>query len=465
MIFQSETQALTEISWDELHQKVASVAVSLREMGVERGDCVAAYMPNIPETAVAFLATASIGAIWSGCSPDFGTNSVIDRFKQIEPKVLFAVNGYTYGGKVFDRQAAVTELQGALPTLKRTVLVPYVTDGADASAFTDTVMWAELLETEGELPFEQVPFEHPLWVVYSSGTTALPKGLVLGHHGILPELVKFLGFHVDLKPGDHFFWFSTTGWVMWNIVMGGLLVGATPVLFDGNPGYPDLDTLWTFAEKAQLKVFGTSAPFIIACMKAGLTPAKDYDLTELKAIGSTGSPLPPKGFQWVYDQIKKDIWPVSTSGGTDICSGFLGGCPLLPVHAGEPQCRCLGVKAYAFDDSGNPLIDQVGELVVTEPMPSITLFVVLKEGEVLDEEMKSKIKGKIRSALSPRHLPDDIRAIEAVPRTLNGKKLEVPVKKVLMGMPVDTSVNRDSMSNPDSMDYFIELAKELGSSA
>lgn len=549
LMFQSEIQPLKEISWEELHKKVASVAAGLRDMGIRPGDRVVAYMPNIPETAIAFLAVASLGAVWSSCSPDFGTSSVIDRFKQIEPKVLFAVNGYKYGGKSFYRDTAVSELQRELPTIEKTILVPYLEEGEGTSTFENVMIWGDLFKNNAELTFEQVPFDHPLWIVYSSGTTGLPKGLVHGHGGILLELLKFLAMHVDVKPYDRFFWFSTTGWVMWNIVMGSMLLGAVPVLFDGNPGYPDLDVMWRFAEKAKLKVFGTSAAFITACMKAGLEPGKNHDLSNLRAIGSTGSPLPPEGFEWVYKHVKKDIWLVSTSGGTDVCSGFLGGCPLLPVNAGELQCRCLGVKAQAFDENGNSLVNEVGELVVTEPMPSMPiylwkdsgnqrymesyfdiypgiwrhgdwikitekgsavilgrsdstlkrmgvrmgsseiysavedlpeivdslivgvqghgeayfmpLFVVLKEGLTLDDSLKDKIRRKIRNDLSPRHLPDEIFSIAEVPKTLNAKKLEVPVKKILMGVPAEKAVNRDSMSNPGSIDYFIELAEQL----
>jgi acetoacetyl-CoA synthetase len=551
LMFQSEMRPFTKLSWDELQESVASVANALRAMGVRKGDRVVAFLPNIPETVVAFLATASIGAIWSSCSPDFGTRSVVDRFRQIEPKVLFAVDGYQYGGKAFERIPAVAELQGALKGLVKTILVPYLSGTRASNALhplKEVVLWPDLLANRAELVFEQVPFDHPLWVVFSSGTTGLPKGLVHGHGGILLEFHKFLGLHMDLHPGDRFFWFSTTGWVMWNIVQGGLLLGATPVLFDGSPGYPDLDVLWALAEKAGTTLFGTSAAYIHTCMREGLTPGTHHDLGPLKAIGSTGSPLSPEGFEWVYRNVKEDVWLASVSGGTDPCTGFLAACPLLPVHAGELQCRGLGVKAQALDDEGNALVDQVGELVITEPMPSMPLFlwndpddtrykesyfetysglwrhgdwiritgrgsavilgrsdstlnrqgvrmgsseiysaveelpeiadsliigfeeegaywmplfVVLKEGCALDETLKDKIRKKIRSALSPRHVPDEILAVPAVPRTLNAKKLEVPVKKILMGIPLDRAVNVDSMSNPESMDYFVKLAETM----
>jgi acetoacetyl-CoA synthetase len=551
LMFQSETRPFGKLSWDELYGSVASVAAALRGMGVRKGDRVAAFLPNIPETVIAFLATASIGAVWSSCSPDFGTRSVVDRFQQIEPKVLFAVDGYQYGGKAFERISAVAELQGALKGLKKTILVPYLHREPPAAALRqleDVVLWPDLLGERAELVFEQVPFDHPLWVVYSSGTTGLPKGLVHGHGGILLEFHKFLGLHLDLQPGDRFFWFSTTGWVMWNIVQGGLLIGAIPVLFDGSPGYPDLDVLWALAEKAGTTLFGTSAAYIHTCMKEGLAPRAHHDLGPLRTIGSTGSPLSPEGFEWVYRNVKKDVWLASVSGGTDPCTAFLTACPLLPVHAGELQCRGLGVKAQAFDDEGNPLVDQVGELVITEPMPSMPLylwndpedrrykesyfetypgvwrhgdwikvtgkgsavvigrsdstlnrqgvrmgsseiysaveelpeiadsliigfeeagvywmplFVVLREGFSLAEALKDKIRKKIRSALSPRHVPDEILAAPAVPRTLNAKKLEVPVKKILMGIPLQKAVNVDSMSNPESMDYFVKLAKAM----
>ncbi|RJR19842.1 MAG: acetoacetate--CoA ligase [Desulfobacteraceae bacterium] len=550
LIFQSEITPLTEISWEELYKDVASIAASLRSMGVEKGDRVVAYMPNIPQTVKAFLACASIGAVWSSCSPDFGTRSVTDRFKQIEPKVLFAVDGYQYGGKAFDCLSAVEEIRKSLTTLRQTILVPYLKETGGEKPPEGFLLWKDLLGKNAELIYESLPFNHPIWVVYSSGTTGLPKGLVHSQGGILIELMKFLALHVDIKPGDRFFWFSTTGWVMWNIVQGGLLVGATPILYDGSPGYPDMDVLWGLAEKAPMNIFGTSAAFIHACMNSGLEPGKNHDLGSLKTMGSTGSPLSPEGFRWVYEKVKKDLLLASVSGGTDPCSGFLGSCPTLPVHAGELQCRCLGVKAEALDEAGKSLLGEVGELVIKEPIPSMPLylwndpdnkryiesyfemypgvwrhgdwikitdrgsavilgrsdstlkrmgvrmgsseiyaaveelpeiaeslivgynlpngdynmplFVVLKKGLKLDAALKDKIKKKIRTALSPRHVPDEIHEIAEVPKTLNGKKLEVPVKKILQGIPVEKAVNLDSMSNPSAIRYFTDMAEKEG---
>ena len=376
ILYQREDDPLIQVSWEELYQKVSSVAAMLRNMGVKQGDRIVAYAPNIPETAIALLASASIGAIWSSCSPDFGSRSVVDRFQQIEPKVLFATDGYKYSGKPFDRRSVVSELQQSLPSLERTVLMPSLQNHtAGSTTAGDVTLWADVLKEDGgHLEFTQVPFNHPLWVVYSSGTTGLPKALVQSQGGILIELLKFLSFHVDLKPDDRFFWFSTTGWIMWNILMGGLLHGSTIILFDGNPGYPDMDTLWKLAEKTRMTVFGTGAPFLHACLRMDLEPGKKYDLSDLRSVGSTGAPLSPEGFKWVYDAVKGDLHLGSTSGGTDVCTGFLGGCPVLPVRAGELQCRCLGVKAESYDEKGNSLIGEVGELVVTEPMPSMPLY-------------------------------------------------------------------------------------------
>jgi len=551
-IFQSEIQPLTELSWEAVYRRVAAVAGSLRSLGVKRGDRVVAYMPNIPQTAIAFLACASIGATWSSCSPDFGTRSVYDRFSQIEPKVLIAVDGYQYGGKAFDLRPAVGSLQQSLASLQKTILVPYLKPDAGPEGLNDVLIWDDIPMAGAELEFEQVPFDHPLWVVYSSGTTGLPKGLVHGHGGILIEFMKFSLLHMNVQPGDRFFWFSTTGWVMWNILQGSLLAGATPILYDGSPGFPDLNVLWDLAARSKMTFFGTSAAYLTGCLQAGLEPGRKYDLSHLKAIGSTGSPLPVEGFKWVYERVKSDVLLGSTSGGTDPCTGFLGACPLLPVRAGELQCRCLGVNARAFDENGRSLIDEVGELVITEPMPSMPLylwndpgnkryhasyfemypgawrhgdwvkftsqgsgvilgrsdstinrlgvrmgsseiyaavgdlaeivdslvigfetaggkymmplFVVLQEGVELNEALKKKINTKIRGTLSPRHVPDEIYAVADVPRTLNGKKLEVPVKKILTGIPVEKAVNVDSMGNPESIRFFVELAERLNKS-
>jgi len=376
VLFRSERHHLVEVSWSELQQKVGSVAQALKAMGVKSGDRVVAYMPNIPETLIAFLACASIGATWSSCSPDFGTNSVIDRFKQIEPKVLFAVDGYQYGGKAYDRRPIIAELQQSLPTLEKTVVVPYLfqDEQPDSESLRDAVSWQELLRQPSELVFEQVPFDHPLWVLYSSGTTGLPKAIVHGQGGILLEHMKNISLEMDLKPEDRFFWFTTTGWMMWNLLIGGLLVGATVLQYDGSPAYPDIGTLWKFAEDTGMTFFGTSAAYIASCMKAGIEPGKTYDLSKLRAMGSTGSPLPPEGFQWIYDHVKRDLWLASVSGGTDVCSAFVGGSILLPVYAGELQCRSLGAKVEAFDEQGRPLIDEMGELVITEPMPSMPIY-------------------------------------------------------------------------------------------
>ena len=548
VLHQSELRPLSETSWRELEDKVGALAEGLKGLGVERGDRVVAYLPNVPEALIAFLACASLGAVWSSCSPDFGVGSVVDRFAQIEPKVLLAVDGYRYGGKDFDRTEVAARLQEEIPALEKTIVLPYLTEEPDTSALENVVFWDELLSgNEGaELAFEQVPFDHPLWVLYSSGTTGLPKAIVQGHGGILLEHLKKIHLHIDLKPEDRFFWFTTTGWMMWNLLVSGLLSGSTILTYDGNPGYPDMNALWEFAQETAMTCFGTSAGYLTSCMKAGIEPGRNFDLSALKSIGSTGSPLPPEGFDWIYENVKRDLWLFSTSGGTDLCTAFVGGVPLLPVRSGELQARSLGAKVEAYDEEGNSLVDEVGELVITEPMPSMPLylwndpegerlresyfdkypgvwrhgdwikikpegsaviygrsdstinrggvrmgtseiyravdtveevqdslvidiqkqngeaymplFVVLEEGAELDEDLVGKIKKSIRETTSPRHVPDEIQAVPDVPRTLNGKKLEVPVKKILAGTPPEEAVSKDSLSNPDSLDTFVELA-------
>ena len=547
VVFQSELRPLESLSYGQLSQQVASAAAGLRRVGVGKGDRVVAYMPNIPETLVAFLATASIGAIWSVCAPEFGTRVVADRFLQIEPKVLLAVDGYRYGGRDFHRTDAVAEIQRRLPTLEHTVMVPYLAERPDVDGLAALTWWDELLSEGGELTFEPVPFDHPLWVLFSSGTTGLPKAIVHGHGGILLEHLKSLSLHVDLTDEDRLFWYTTTGWMMWNFLIGGLLLGSTVLLYDGNPGHPDMGTLWRFAQDARASYFGASAAYIQACMKAGITPAAEFDLTALNGLGSTGSPLPPEGFHWVYESVKPDILLNSYSGGTDMCTGFVGSCPLLPVHAGEIQARCLGARVESYDPEGRPLVDQVGELVITEPMPSmplyfwsdpdgtrlresyfemfpgvwrhgdwieitgretcviygrsdstlnrggvrmgtsefyrvveeveevldslvldtgqagvegrLLLFLVMREGAALGDVLRGRIVSRLRRDLSPRHAPDEVHAIPEVPRTLNGKKVEVPVKRILAGTPVDEAISRDAMSNPGSLDYFVALAR------
>jgi len=550
IISKSELRPMQTVTWAELEREVAAFAKGLSDFGVQAGDRVVAYLPNIPEASIAFLACASIGAVWSSCSPDFGSPTVIDRFKQIEPKILLAVDGYRYGGKDFDRMDTVRDIQEAIPSLEKTVFLPYLSEQPMLEKLVDTVLWSDFVSAYrgADLPFTSVPFDHPLWVLYSSGTTGLPKAIVQGHGGILLEHLKQCSLHMDLKEGDRFFWFTTTGWMMWNIVVSGLLTGATVLLYDGSPGYPNLEVLWRFAEETKTTVFGTSASFLLSCMNEGMTPSQ-LQLEHLKVIGSTGSPLPTEGFFWVYQNIKKDLWLASVSGGTDICSAFVGGAPILPVHAGEIQCRELGAKVEAFDEEGHSLIDEVGELVLTEPLPSmplffwndkdgaryqssyfdlypgiwrhgdwvkitargscqiygrsdstinrggirmgtseiysavegvdgimdslvvdvsnekgsslLLLFIVLDEGKRYDSVLEEKVRERIRKNCSPRHVPDKIYRIDEVPRTLNGKKLEVPIKKILLGTPLEKAVNIGSISNVDSLQPFLQLAKEL----
>jgi acetoacetyl-CoA synthetase len=551
VLHSSEIRELGGLTWGELRTQAAQAAGGLRSLGVRRGDRVVAYMPNIPEALVGFLAASSIGAIWSSCSPDFGAASVVDRFAQIEPRVLLCVDGYRYGGRDFDRTAVVAELQGAMPSLERTIVLPYLEPDPDVSDVQPAITWHQLLESGhgGTLEFERVPFDHPLWVLYSSGTTGLPKAIVQGHGGILLEHLKKLHLHVDAHGGDRLFWFTTTGWMMWNFLVGALLTDASIVLYDGSPGQPDMGVLWDLAERTGMTCFGTSASYIAACMKAGVEPGAGRDLARLRSVGSTGSPLSPEGFEWVYEQVGRDTWLFSTSGGTDVCTAFVGGVPLLPVYRGELQGRALGAKVEAFDEDGNSIVDQVGELVITEPMPSMplflwgdedgsryrasyfetypgvwrhgdwieitsrgtaviygrsdstinrqgvrmgtseiyravhaapgvidalvvdipragtegwmALFVVLADGEALTHDVSAELKRRVRERCSPRHVPDAVYQIAEVPRTLSGKVLEVPVKRILTGTPPDQAASRDSLANPTSLDYFVELAGRL----
>jgi acetoacetyl-CoA synthetase len=552
IVHASESRALVEQTWRELELSTARIASGLRALGVGPGDRVVAYLPNIAETVAAFLACASIGAIWSSCSPDFGVRTVVDRFAQIEPKVLLAVDGYRYGGRDFDRSEVLQELQDAIPSLQHTIVLGYLDPEPSLSGLAAALSWRDLLErgTGDALSFEQLAFDHPLWVLYSSGTTGLPKAIVQGHGGILIEHSKHLRLHLDLSRGDRLFWFTTTGWMMWNLVVGGLLTGSAIVLYDGSPAAPTMDVLWDLAARARITCFGASAAFIGACMKAGVEPARGRDLSALSSVGSTGSPLSPEGFDWIYDRLGADIWLFSTSGGTDICSSLVGGVPTLPVYRGELQARLLGCKVESWDESGHPQIGKVGELILTAPLPSMPLyfwndpngsryresyfekypgvwrhgdwieltergtaiitgrsdstinrggvrmgtaeiyravlaldevvdalvidlprdgtsgfmplFVVLRPDQGLTDELSAAIRARVREDCSPRHVPDVVRQIESVPRTLSGKALEVPVKRILMGQDPETAASRDALANPAALDYFIRLRREGG---
>ncbi len=545
----SELRELGEWTRGDLRRHTAAIAAGLRAQGVQAGDRVVAYLPNIPETVAAFFACASIGAVWSSCSPDFGVRSVVDRFSQIEPKVLLAVDGYRYGGREFDRVDLLASLQEALPSLRATAVLGYLDPTPDLDRLAaNTMTWDQLEAAGAGSPptFEPLDFDHPLWVLYSSGTTGLPKPIVHGQGGILLEHSKKHHLHVDAQAGDRVFWFTTTGWMMWNFLVSILLTDASIVLYDGNPGHPDLGTLWDLAERTGMTCLGTSASYIASCMKAELQPARDRDLSALDSVGSTGSPLSPEGFQWVYDQLGADTWLFSTSGGTDVCTAFVGGVPILPVYRGELQGRALGAKVEAWDPDGRSLVDEVGELVISEPMPSMPiyfwgdddgsryresyftmypgvwrhgdwititergtavisgrsdstinrggirmgtseiyravlavdevvdalvvdlpkegtegwmpLFVVLRDGFALDDQLVAQIKRRIREDCSPRHVPNELRQIAEVPRTLSGKLLEVPVKRILMGTPPEKAASRESLANPSALDVFVEMA-------
>ena len=508
---------------------------------------MAAYAPNIPETLIAFLATASIGAIWTSCAPEFGTRSVIDRLAQLDPVVLLAVDGYRYGSKAIGRVDEVAAVCAEVPSIREVVSIPYLAEGISGG-----IAWSDLLAgtPPGPLAFEAVPFDHPLYVLFSSGTTGLPKAIVHGHGGITLEHLKVLSLHQDLTSDDRFAWFTTTGWMMWNYLVSGLLVGATVVLFDGDPGHPDLGTLWSFAADNELTVFGASAPFLLASRKAGLHPER----ASLRWVGSTGAPLPPAGFRWVHDELGVPV--SSISGGTDVCTAFVGSSPLVPVRAGEISCRLLGCAVEAFGPDGTIVPDgTTGELVIVAPMPSmpvgfwgdadgpryraayfedfpgvwrhgdwitftddgactitgrsdatlnrggvrlgtsdfyavvegfpevadslvvhldhadgsadadadevgaLVLYVTLVPGQDLTDELRRRLAAALRSELSPRHLPDRIEVAPAIPRTLSGKKLEVPVKRVLSGTPADEAASPGSLVDPEALRWFERYAQ------
>jgi acetoacetyl-CoA synthetase len=548
VISRSQTRPPVDLTMAELRAQVARARAGLAAVGVGPGTRVAAYLPTIPEALVALLATASLGATWTSCAPEFGVRSVVDRLGQVGPRVLLAIDGYRYGDRVVDRHAEVAELRRQLPTVTTTVHVPYL--HTDRPPPPGAITWQELLAHDGPLAFDRVPFAHPLYVLYSSGTTGLPKPIVHGHGGMLLAHLRDLGLHHDLGPGDRFCWFTTTGWMMWNYLMSGLLVGATVVCFDGDPGHPDLHTLWRLAGDVGVTLLGVSAPFLMACRAAGVRPGDVADLGALRAVGSTGAPLPAAGARWVVRQAVPGVLVASISGGTDICSIWVGHAPTVPVWAGEISCRALGAAVAAYDPDARPVVGTEGELVVTEPVPSmpvglwgdddgsryratyfslypgvwshgdwvtvtdrgscvisgrsdatlnrggvrigtaelyavvegmpqvadslavhleddgggpgqLVLFVVPAAGVVVDEALRRAVADELRRALSPRHVPDRIEEVTAVPRTLSGKKLEVPVKRILRGDRPEDVAAAGALADPGALDQYAALARRL----
>jgi len=551
LLHASEARPLAGLPWEEFAGQVRVLGTRLRELGVHPGDRVVSIMPNIPQTVIAMLATTSVGAIWASCSPDFGWRGVIDRFSQLTPKALFCVDGYRYGGKEFDRTAEMRRIAGALDSVEQVVTLPYLDPGHASPFVPGALAWDTVLGgppvPAGEFAFEQVPFDHPLWILFSSGTTGLPKPIMHGHGGILLEQLKLQTFHMDMRAGERMFFYTTAGWMMWNFLVSSPLLGVCPVLYDGNPGYPDPGVLWQVAAEARASLFGASPAYVDIMSRAGVVPSKSYDLSALREILLAGSPVSAACGAWFYRNVKPDLWLATGSGGTDVCTGFVGGVPTQPVYAGEIQAPHLGVAAHAFNERGEDVVDEVGELVITEPMPSMPvgfwgdadgsryrdsyfadfpgvwrqgdffkinarggcfvlgrsdatlnrhgvrigtaeiyavlaaidevadavivnldlpgggffmpLFVTLTDDRVLDDGLREKIRGRLREEYTPRHVPDRIIQVREIPATLTGKKMEVPVRKLLLGVPPQKAANVNAMANPGSLEEFANYAR------
>ena len=551
LIYVSESTPVASLARAELAAQVRILATQLRRLGVRPGDRVVAWMPNIPQTAVAMLATTAIGAIWACCSADFGEQGVLDRFAQLAPTVLFCVDGYRYGGKEVDRRGELQRILGGLGSVRHVVVVPNLHPQSGAGR-DPILLWHDLLDhppvPRAAFRFEQVPFDHPLWTLFSSGTTGLPKPIVHGHGGILLETLKNGTFHFDLHPDDRLLFFTTSGWMLWNFLVGSMLTGAVPVLYDGSPAFPERDALWKIADQAGASMFGSSPAYVDQLSKAGIVPRERYQLEKLRSISLAGSPATPECMNWFYRNIKADLWVANGSGGTDCCTGFVGGVPTLPVRAGEIQAPSLGVSIKAFNERGESVIDEVGEMVITEPLPSMPLrfwndegdrryresyfeefpgvwrhgdffrinarggsfvlgrsdatlnrygvrigtaeiyraiaqvpevddalivnldlpdggffmplFVKLAAGLSLQPPLEDRIRDTLRREYTARHVPDKVYQVPAIPVTLTGKKMEVPVRRILLGMPVDKAANRSAMADPGALDFFVEYARQ-----
>jgi acetoacetyl-CoA synthetase len=545
VVARSQTRPPIELTFADLREQAGRVRAGLQRLGVGPGDRVAAYLPNIPETLIAFIATASLGAIWAACAPEFGARSVTDRFAQIEPRVLLAVGGYGYRDRYVDRGAEVQAIRAGLTSLEHVVSIPY----GDAE-LPDTLGWEQLRAESAPLEFEPVAFDHPLYVLFSSGTTGLPKAIVHGHGGQLLEHHKNQGLGWDLKPGGRLQWFTTTAWMMWNALVSALLLRSSIVMLDGDPGWPDLLEQWRLAEQLRPTVMGVSPPYLMACRKAGLAPGSELDLSSIRALCTAGSPLPAEGYRYAFEQLAPGAVLINGSGGTDVCTGIVQGSFAQRVYEGEISGRCLGVDSHAFDPGGNELVGELGELVIASPMPSmpvalwgdedgeryrsayfdlypgvwrqgdwimftdrgscvltgrsdatlnrggvrlgtgefyavveelpevldalvvhledpaggageLLLFVVAADGVAVDDALRARIAGRLRAELSPRHVPDRIFAVPAIPRTLTGKKLEAPVKRILRGEAPERVASRGSLAQPAALDAFVALATEM----